>query len=89
MNQILKPVRGLSMPSITICSQEVFHDITNETTANMMLERGLVPVFWASILNDLFLQVNFNITILSIHLDLFLEGGNKKLVHSQVLILAS
>ena len=38
LNQILIPVRGLSMPSITICSQEVFHDITNETKANMMLQ---------------------------------------------------
>ena len=38
LNQFLEPVKELAMPSITVCSQEIFHDITNETTADMMLQ---------------------------------------------------
>ena len=38
LNQVLTPVPELPMPSITICSQEIFHDVTNETTADIMLQ---------------------------------------------------
>ena len=38
LNQVLKPVLELPMPSITFCSQEIFYDVTNETTADNMLQ---------------------------------------------------
>ena len=38
LNQVLTPVTELPLPWITICSQEIFHDVTNETTADIMLQ---------------------------------------------------
>ena len=37
LNQFLKPVKALPLPSITVCSQEIFQNITHETTADNML----------------------------------------------------
>ena len=38
LNQFLHPVKELPMPSITVCSQEIFRNITSETTADIMLQ---------------------------------------------------
>ena len=38
LNQWLEPVRELPMPTITVCSQDIFKNVTNETTTEMVLE---------------------------------------------------
>ena len=37
LNQWLEPVRELPMPTITVCSQDIFKNVTIETTTEMVL----------------------------------------------------
>ena len=37
-NQVLTTVRGLPMPAITVCSQDVFKNVNNETDTEMVLQ---------------------------------------------------
>ena len=37
-NQVLATVRGLPMPTITVCSQDVFKNVNNETDTEMVLQ---------------------------------------------------
>ena len=57
LNQFLKPVKELPLPSITVCSQEIFQNIAHETTADIMLSNLEDYVFKK---RDL-LHENFNI----------------------------
>ena len=37
LNQFLTPVRELSLPTITVCSKDIFKNVSDETTAEMIL----------------------------------------------------
>ena len=37
LNQFLTPVRELPLPSITVCSKDIFKNVSDETTAEMIL----------------------------------------------------
>jgi hypothetical protein len=38
LNQFLTPVNELPLPAITVCSREIFKNVSEETTADMILE---------------------------------------------------
>ena len=55
LNQWLEPVRELPLPTITVCSQEVFKNVNNDTTREMVLENLHDYVFeWQDLFDDRF-----------------------------------
>ena len=45
LNQFLTPVRELPLPSITVCSKDIFKNVSDETTAEMILPNMKDHVF--------------------------------------------
>ena len=45
LNQFLTPVRELPLPSITVCSKNIFKNVSDETTAEMILPNIMDHVF--------------------------------------------
>ena len=45
LNQFLTPVRELSLPTITMCSKDIFKNVSDETTAEMILPNMKDHVF--------------------------------------------
>ena len=62
LNQFLHPVKELPMPSITVCSQEIFRNITSETTVDVMLQNLEDYVYKRS---DLFHETFFSLNTLN------------------------
>ena len=57
LNQRLEPVAELPMPTITVCSQEVFKNVGNDTTKEMVLENLSDYVFaWEDLFDDIFTE---------------------------------
>ena len=57
INQWLEPVRELPLPTITVCSQEVFKNVSNNTTKEMVLENLSDYVFaWEDLFDDIFTE---------------------------------
>ena len=57
LNQWLEPVRELPLPTITVCSQEVFKNVGNDTTKEMVLENLSDYVFaWEDLFDDIFTE---------------------------------
>ena len=57
INQWLEPVRELPLPTITVCSQEVFKNVGNDTTKEMVLENLSDYVFaWEDLFDDIFTE---------------------------------
>ena len=58
LNQWLEPVKELSLPTITVCSQEVFKNVSNDTTKEMVLENLSDYVFaWEDLFDDRFTEL--------------------------------
>ena len=45
LNQFLTPVRELPLPTITVCSKDIFKNVSDETTAEMILPNMKDHVF--------------------------------------------
>ena len=45
LNQFLTPVRELPLPTITVCSKDIFKNVSDETTAEMILSNIKDHVF--------------------------------------------
>ena len=57
LNQWLEPVSELPLPTITVCSQEVFKNVNNDTTREMVLENLHDYVFdWQDLFDDRFTE---------------------------------
>ena len=58
LNQWLEPVKELSLPTITVCSQEVFKNVSNDTTREMVLENLHDYVFeWEDLFDRKFTEL--------------------------------
>ena len=61
LNQWLEPVNELPLPTITVCSQEVFKNVTTETTTEMVLENLKDYIFsWEDVFDEYFSLKNWN-----------------------------
>ena len=57
LNQWLEPVKELPLPTITVCSQEVFKNVSNDTTKEMVLENLSDYVFaWEDLFDGKFTE---------------------------------
>lgn len=55
INQWLEPVQELALPTITVCSQEVFKNISKDTTTEMVLQNLSEYVFaWEDLFDGFF-----------------------------------
>ena len=59
INQWLEPVDELQMPTITVCSQEVFKNVSKNTTTEMLLENLNDYVFaWEDLFDERFTELH-------------------------------
>ena len=57
LNHWLEPVRELPLPTITVCSQEIFKNVSSNTTREMVLENLSDYVFaWEDLFDDIFTE---------------------------------
>ena len=55
LNQLLNPVSELELPTITVCPQDIFKNITKETTTEMVLQNLNEYVFsWEDLFDESF-----------------------------------
>ena len=61
LNQWLEPVDELPMPTITVCSQEVFKNVNNDTTTEMVLQNLNEYVFsWEDLFASTYMMTAFD-----------------------------
>ena len=55
LNQLLSPVKELPLPTITLCPQDIFKNITKETTTEMVLQNLNEYIFsWEDLFDESF-----------------------------------
>ena len=61
LNQLLSPVKELPLPTITLCPQDIFKNITKETTTEMVLQNLDEYVFsWEDLFASTYMMTAFD-----------------------------